>query len=94
MQVGCLWARLTRRRDSVSVTQALVFFPPEHRWIDLSPDAKHLLMSMLTYDPNRRLTARQVRRLGAELIHLFWSRPVLLLEWPAPVAAAFIELWE
>ena len=30
------------------------------RWLDLSPDAKHLLMGMLTYDPERRLTAEQV----------------------------------
>ncbi|KAH7616342.1 hypothetical protein Ndes2526B_g08437 [Nannochloris sp. 'desiccata'] len=30
------------------------------RWLDLSPDAKHLLMGMLTFDPERRLTAAQV----------------------------------
>ncbi len=30
------------------------------RWLDLSPDAKHLLMGMLTFDPERRLTAEQV----------------------------------
>ena len=30
------------------------------RWLDLSPDAKHLLMGMLAYDPHRRLTSEQV----------------------------------
>lgn len=30
------------------------------RWLDLSPDAKHLLMGMLAYDPARRLTIHQV----------------------------------
>jgi hypothetical protein len=30
------------------------------RWLDLSPDAKDLLMRMLAYDPARRLTAAQV----------------------------------
>ncbi|KAL4448604.1 hypothetical protein ABPG75_005823 [Micractinium tetrahymenae] len=30
------------------------------RWLDLSPDAKHLLMGMLAYDPARRLTMQQV----------------------------------
>jgi hypothetical protein len=30
------------------------------RWLDLSPDAKHLLMGMLAFDPERRLTAAQV----------------------------------
>jgi serine/threonine protein kinase len=30
------------------------------RWLDLSPDAKHLLMGMLAFDPRRRLTAAQV----------------------------------
>ena len=32
------------------------------RWLDLSPDAKDLLMGMLTFDPARRLTAAQVLR--------------------------------
>ncbi|PSC73234.1 calcium calmodulin-dependent kinase type IV-like isoform A [Micractinium conductrix] len=30
------------------------------RWLDLSPDAKHLVMGMLAYDPARRLTMPQV----------------------------------
>lgn len=30
------------------------------RWIDLSPDAKHLLMGMLTPDPQARFTAEQI----------------------------------
>ena len=30
------------------------------RWLDLSPDAKHLLMGMLSPDPFARLTADQV----------------------------------
>lgn len=30
------------------------------RWLDLSPDAKYLLMGMLAFDPERRLTAKQV----------------------------------
>jgi len=30
------------------------------RWLDLSPDAKSLIMGMLAYDPKRRLTAEQV----------------------------------
>jgi calcium/calmodulin-dependent protein kinase I len=30
------------------------------RWLDLSPDAKHLLMGMLTPDPSTRFTAEQV----------------------------------
>lgn len=32
------------------------------RWLDLSPDAKHLLIGMLQYDPERRLTADDVLR--------------------------------
>jgi hypothetical protein len=34
---------------------------PACRWLDLSPDAKHLVMGMLAYDPARRLTMQQVR---------------------------------
>jgi calcium/calmodulin-dependent protein kinase I len=30
------------------------------RWLDLSPDAKDLVMGMLAFDPARRLTAAQV----------------------------------
>lgn len=30
------------------------------RWLDLSPDAKHLLMGLLASDPGRRLTSAQV----------------------------------
>lgn len=36
-------------------------FQSMRRWLDLSPDAKHLLMGMLAYDPARRLTIQQVR---------------------------------
>eukprot|EP00889_Picochlorum_renovo_P003893 jgi/Picre1/30923/NNA_006282.t1 len=32
------------------------------RWLDLSPDAKHLLIGMLQYDPEKRLTAKEVLR--------------------------------
>lgn len=32
------------------------------RWLDLSPDAKHLLMGLLTPDPSARLSADQVLR--------------------------------
>ncbi|GAB4817123.1 hypothetical protein N2152v2_004169 [Parachlorella kessleri] len=53
------------------------------RWLDLSPDAKHLLMGMLSYDPARRLSAKQVlehewvvsrggrlpRPLGQDVVH-------------------------
>lgn len=32
------------------------------RWLDLSPDAKHLIMGMITPDPSIRFTAKQVLR--------------------------------
>lgn len=43
---------------SMTLAEAPGFKDP--RWLDLSPDAKHLLIGMLTYDPERRLTAAQV----------------------------------
>lgn len=37
---------------------------PMLSWLDLSPDAKHLVMGMLAYDPARRLTMQQARAAG------------------------------
>lgn len=34
----------------------------DKRWLDLSPAAKDLVLGMLAYDPDKRLTAAQVGR--------------------------------
>ncbi len=45
------------------------FFSSPRRWIDLSPDAKDLLIRMLSYKEDKRLTAKQVGHL--EVAHGF-----------------------
>lgn len=58
------------------------------RWLDLSPDAKHLLMGMLTYDPVRRLTAEQV--LAHEWVTTKGGRVLRLLGLDVALGAATV----
>ena len=58
------------------------------RWLDLSPDAKHLLMGMLTFDPGRRLTAEQV--LGHEWMVTRGGRVLRLLGQDVALGAATV----
>lgn len=52
---ACCCAVLNRRSSPLVLARS---------WLDLSPDAKHLLMGMLAYDPARRLTIHQARMAG------------------------------
>lgn len=50
----------TRQYFQYCPAGCLPCLPAPRRWLELSPDAKHLLMGMLAYDPARRMTIEQV----------------------------------
>lgn len=71
--------------------------PPPCSWLDLSPDAKHLLMGMLAYDPARRLTMPQASwqlvqtwlvPTGCSGARVASAAPACSPRWPRSTAAA------